>query len=144
MCICRSFSDIDSFTAFLEAIEKISDTLERGKITACSEHVHGLKNLFKNFANRTEATRDIIRSATGPGNIWEISVINGVSQAYLKYASGDRTITHDIDRLQDVRSRALIMGSNEQTEDKAREFVARVDELQVSYIQIIMQSYSGC
>ena len=89
------------------------------KIRQCSEHVHSLKRLYQNVANREEMTKEIIENCLSKG-VFDISLDDsGNCQIKMSYKKDDNNITKkSMSELHDLRSRAhLILSSDKKPKD---------------------------
>ena len=81
------------------------------KIKECRAHVHSLRALYLNVANRGEMTMEIIDNATKQGKF--LFEADGCSQndceITMSYERQDQTVTYRKDDIQDLRSRALLL-----------------------------------
>ncbi|XP_023932493.1 E3 ubiquitin-protein ligase rnf213-alpha-like [Lingula anatina] len=106
-------------SAFLTQPERFFHTLQRcvkdgpkdisGKLHSCMDHLHSLKALYANVANRGEMTKEIIRNVLQVGRFKFDLYGENFCQATVFYKKHKKTTQFGINELNDLRSRALLL-----------------------------------
>ncbi|XP_046855114.1 E3 ubiquitin-protein ligase RNF213-like isoform X2 [Xenia sp. Carnegie-2017] len=84
------------------------------KIRQCSMHVHSLRGLYQNVANREEMTREIIRNCLIDGEFDIILDGDGICHITMRYQKESKQTIKSMPELHDLRSRAHLILSSEQ------------------------------
>ncbi|XP_071105125.1 uncharacterized protein [Haliotis cracherodii] len=87
------------------------------KISECNTHLHSLKALFHNVANRGEVTKEIVKKAVQQGSKYVFTLSQSGCDVNLKYKSRNTTRTHTHSDICDLRSRVMLM--NTDTKDQS-------------------------
>ena len=100
------------FQKFLKEISElcngdIASTLK--KMENCRAHVHSLRALYLNVANRGEATMEIIDNALKHGKFLLDANGSSHSNCEITIKRQDRPVTYNEDDIQNLRSRALLL-----------------------------------
>ncbi|XP_013421468.1 uncharacterized protein LOC106181580 [Lingula anatina] len=86
-----------------------------GKIRNCMDHLHSLKALYANVANRGEMTKEIIRNVLKVGQFRFGLYSDHVCQTTVFCETDEKTTSYGINDLNDLRSRALLLNNAEET-----------------------------
>ncbi|CAJ1333582.1 unnamed protein product [Effrenium voratum] len=119
------------FVAALNScITELTDVKDiAGKLATCTQHCHGLENLYRNLAKREEVASEKIRAAVKQG-VFAVTCQGGATNALLSYRrEGSSSMTLSRQELVDLRSRALLSG---QDLEIMAAFVQQVDVLLVA------------
>ena len=116
------------------------------KICQCRLHVHSLKALYQNVANREEMTRDIIMNCLNDGVFDIVLDKNGIKITMSYNKDGDNSVTKSMSELHDLRSRAhLIISSSDvhKREINYADFIEQVNILSEIEEAIVRLQSSG-
>ncbi|XP_046556922.1 E3 ubiquitin-protein ligase rnf213-alpha-like [Haliotis rubra] len=90
------------------------------KISECNTHLHSLKALFHNVANRGEVTKEIVKKAVQQGSKYVFTLSQSGCDLNLKYRSHNTTRTHTHSDISDLRSRVMLMNTDVKEKGKAK------------------------
>ncbi|XP_048248430.1 uncharacterized protein LOC124132728 [Haliotis rufescens] len=112
-------------------VEKLAE-----KISVCKTHLHGLKALFNNVANRGEMTKDVVKNTLKKGAKFSFMSDEKGCSVRLAYKSHGVHTTHTRTDLNDLRSRVLLMVN---TEANRKTPGHQKDKVQMEYESFIMK-----
>ncbi|XP_046568819.1 uncharacterized protein LOC124277192 isoform X2 [Haliotis rubra] len=112
-------------------VEKLAE-----KINICKTHLHGLKALFNNVANRGEMTKDVVKNTLKKGAKIYFKLDENGCSVKLSYKSHGVLTTHTRADLNDLRSRVLLMVN---TESKRKTPRYQKDKVQMEYESFIIK-----
>ncbi|XP_067672826.1 uncharacterized protein [Haliotis asinina] len=106
------------------------------KVNICKTHLHGLRTLLKNVANRGEMTKDVVKNTLKEGAKFAFKLDKKGCSVKLSYKSHGVHTTHTRADLNDLRSRVLLMVN---TESKRKTLGHQKDKVQMEYESFIIK-----
>ena len=98
------------------------------KIRQCSEHLHSLRGLYQNVANREERTREIIMNCLNEGEFVISLDDDGICQITMSYVKDGNSLTKkSMSELHDLRSRAHLIISSDKKQDESSQEINFAD-----------------
>ena len=112
---------------------KTNVKLAANKCSECSRELHNLKDFYKTFENRTEKTKDKIRSITRQCTVtFELHAHSCV----FKIRSDENNVTYSMSETNDLRSRALLIQSRFEKSSEGNSSIYS-DDLFRSFLRIV-------
>ncbi|RIA83302.1 hypothetical protein C1645_834051 [Glomus cerebriforme] len=100
---------LDEFLKDLNEIV-IKNSSLASKLTLCNSNCMALQNMYKNISNRGEVTKEKIQNAATIGTYYfDKEEKDDECILKLKYSTKSTTMSYDINELQDLRGRALLI-----------------------------------
>ena len=101
--------DMKDFTSDIKTHHKLQSQLPQ-KLMGCTTNSFSLKHLYDNVANRGQMTKEIIKNALENG-IFKFSItdVSDRCNATMEYSRDDIQVSYNIEDMNDLRSRALLI-----------------------------------